>query len=334
MGEASPPAALSAGVALCTYNGARHLAEQFESILAQNRMPDEIVVSDDGSTDGTVELIREFLHRAAERGIAVRYLGDGVRRGVTPNFALAIASCGSDVIVLSDQDDVWHADRLGVALESFERDPGLLLRHENARLVDERGQALGRTLFDALAVPPEDRSRINRGQGFGAYLRRNIATGATMSFRRVLYPLAAPLPEEWVHDEWLAIVAAAVGRVEVTDNCLVDYRQHGTNVIGAPARTLRYRMARMLETSQARNAGLAARSVVLADRLGAIDTVSDQVRAAARAKAQFEFERAALPAARIGRIRGVLRASRGGRYSHFASQGMLDMLRDVLQRAA
>lgn len=334
MGDASRPIVLSVGIALCTYNGARHLAEQFASILGQDRLPDEIVISDDGSTDGTVPLIEELLQRAAERGITVRYLGDGVRRGVTANFALAIASCSSDVIVLSDQDDVWHADRLSRALASFERDPGLLLRHENARLVDERGRALGRTLFDALAVPPGDTRRINDGDGFAAYLRRNIATGATMSFRRELYSLAAPLPDEWVHDEWLAIVAAALGRVEVTGECLVDYRQHGTNVIGVPAGTLRYRMARMLDTSQARNAALAARCLVLVDRLGASDTVSEEVRAAARAKAQFESERAALPAARIGRVLGVLRAGRGGRYRRFASQGRLDMLRDVLQRAA
>lgn len=323
--------ALTVAVALCTHNGAKYLRGQLESILAQGRRPDEIVVSDDASTDDTELIVREALGDAAALGISAKYLGGGPRLGVTANFERAIAACGTDVVVLCDQDDVWHPSRISGAVDAFERSGALLFRHENARLVDERGTPLGLSLFEALGVTRSDRDRINRGDAFAAYLRRNLATGATVSFRRSLFDRAAPLPGEWVHDEWLAMIAAATGRVEVSADISVDYRQHGSNVIGVAAPTLRYKFRRMLATAPDRNAILAARARVLADRLAGMDGIATGMLAAAEAKARFEAERAGLPRPRFRRIAGILRANRVGRYRRFASQGALDMLRDFVK---
>jgi hypothetical protein len=325
--------ALTTAVALCTYNGARFLGAQLASILAGERLPTEIVIADDGSTDATLEVVAEWAPRARARGIRVQVLaGDNV--GVTANFARAIAATSSDIVVLSDQDDVWHPPRLSAAVAAFAANPDLLLHHSDARLVDESGADLGMTLFQGLSVSEAELAGISGGSAFDVYLRRNVATGATVAFRRSLFDRAAPLPPEWIHDEWLAIIAAATGAVAVTTDALIDYRQHGSNVIGVQEPTLAYKVQRMLATSPERNTTLARRARVLADRLAALPAsypVSASVRDAAEEKARFEGIRATLPAARIARLPTVLRAARGSRYARFASQGTLDIVRDLLQ---
>lgn len=337
--------ALTSAVALCTYNGERFLLTQLDSILAGNTLPTEIVIADDGSTDSTLRIVEQWAPRASALGIRVEVIA-GANVGVTANFARAIGATSSDIVVLSDQDDAWHPPRLQVALDAFQGDDTLLLHHGNARLVDRDGDDLGLTLFGGLSVSEAEIAGINAGTAFDVYLRRNVATGATVAFRRELFERAAPLPEGWLHDEWLAIIAAATGTVAATTQTLIDYRQHGSNVVGVEEPTLAYKVKRMLATSPERNIALAERSRVLADRLagmptaantdaaadgGSVGGVPAAVRDAARAKARFERIRAGLPAARILRLPTVLRAARGGGYQRFASQGLLDIARDLLQ---
>jgi glycosyltransferase involved in cell wall biosynthesis len=331
---------VTVSVALCTYNGERFLERQLGSILDGTTLPNEIVVADDGSTDGTAAIVRTMLASAEQRGITVRFLDDGGHLGVTANFARAIAACSSDVIVLSDQDDIWHQDRLRDVVATFEARPRLLLQHADARLIDASDAPLDLTLFEALGVTADDRATINSGDGFARYLRRNLATGATVAFRRILFVVASPLPTEWVHDEWLAIIAAASGEVDVRNAQVIDYRQHGSNEIGVAAPTLRYKIQRMLSTSAERNAALARRSAVLAERLAAMPAVSTAHRDAAATKARFEGARAALPVGRAARAASIMAANRIGRrslgapggYATYASQGRLDMVRDLVQK--
>ena len=320
-------------VALCTFNGDRFIVEQLNSIIAGGRLPDQVVISDDGSTDSTLDLVHQWMPRAEARGIQVRLLTDGPRVGVTANFAHAIEATTGDIVVLCDQDDRWHHNRLDHVAQVFADSPGLLLEHGDADLVDEAGSPLGNTLFQNLRVSAVERASINGQDALGAYLRRNLATGATVAFRRELFAAAVPLPAQWVHDEWLAIVAAATGRVAVNEDRLIDYRQHGSNQIGVKEPTLVYRITRMLATAPDRNAVLATRSEILATRLAGQPGVSAKDRARASAKARFERARAELPALRIARLRGILTLLVRGDYRRYASQGQLDALRDVAKVA-
>jgi glycosyltransferase involved in cell wall biosynthesis len=158
--------AVTVSVALCTYNGERFFERQFASILAGEVLPTQIVVADDGSTDRTVDLVRIALAEAEQRGIAVTFLSDGPNVGVTANFSRAIAACSSDVIVLSDQDDLWRPSRIRDVATTFEARPQLLLQHADARLIDESDAPLGLTLFEALGITADDRAAINSGEGF------------------------------------------------------------------------------------------------------------------------------------------------------------------------
>src|SRR5215208_90703 len=96
-------------VAMCTYNGAQFVAEQLDSIAAQTRRPDELVVCDDGSDDATPEIIREFAHRAS---FPLRFYVNETNLGSTRNFERAISLCEGDFIALADQDDVWLPEKL------------------------------------------------------------------------------------------------------------------------------------------------------------------------------------------------------------------------------
>lgn len=315
-------------VALATFQGSPFLQEQVGSIVAQSRAPDEIVVADDGSTDDSLDIIRASLVHYPHIRLVV--LESRAGHGVTANFARALKASSGDLIALCDQDDTWHPDRLACAARVFDEHPEVALVNTNARLVDREGRSIGTTLFSALGITPALKRSLQRDP-FPVLLRRNLITGATMMIRRELLDSSFPLPSEWVHDEWLAIIAAATGRIQVLDELLVDYRQHGANQIGVALPTMSYRMSRMIEPDNGRASRLARRSQILALRLSGLPGASIRDRAAAEAKADFEAARATLPKARIARLSGVMRAARGGRYRTLASQGLLDIVRDLAQ---
>ena len=105
-------------VAICTYNGADFLSDQLESIIAQSRPPDQIVVCDDGSTDETQALLKRF---AATSPVPVSLHFNEKNFGSVKNFEKAISLCTGDVIALSDQDDVWRADKLQLIEDAFRK---------------------------------------------------------------------------------------------------------------------------------------------------------------------------------------------------------------------
>lgn len=316
-------------VALCTHNGAAYIADQLASIAGQSPAPAEVVLSDDASTDDTVAIARTVM--TEHPGIDFRVLENRPALGVTRNFEQAITACTGDLVALSDQDDLWHPGRLAVITAIFADRPELLLLHGDARLVDGTGAPLGHTLFEAIEVTKQERDQITSGSAYTALLRRNLVTGATTVFRRELVQHALPFPPSWVHDEWLAIVAAATGRVDFVPDALIDYRQHGANAIGATKLSFSGKVGRMMEPRGARNERLAANFAILRERLATLG-VTQNTLALADGKLAHERVRLAYPAARILRIGPVLREARTGRYRAF-SRSRMDIVRDLLQPA-
>lgn len=319
-------------VALCTHNGSAYIEEQLASILAQTLPPDQIVISDDASTDATLAIVRRVLDKADRESLEVHIFENARALGVTANFEQAVLRCTGDLIFLSDQDDVWHTDKLQKMADAFRATPRLLLVHTDALLVNADGQPLGTTLSQGLEVTDAERHGLLTGDAYRHFLKRNLATGATIGLRRTLLKRAAPFPDDWVHDEWLAMMAASTDALGYIPECLIDYRQHASNQIGVTRPTVMSKVRRVLQPRGGRNAYLARRAVALADRLssdpGGVTT--DKVEAA-RAKARFELFRQHLPGVRLLRIVPVVRAwSRHG-YSLYASQGNRDVIRDLLQ---
>lgn len=317
-------------VALCTYQGEAYLREQLESIAAQTVPPAEVVIADDGSTDGTVALIEDFTAHY-EGPIAFRLAFRDRAGGVTANFSRALSACTGELIALSDQDDVWHPDRLEAALERF-ADSSLLLLNADARLVDGAGHPLGDTLLRTLYVSRGDLDAFHARDGFPLLLARNTITGATTMLRRSLLDLALPIPEHWVHDEWFALLAAAHGGHDTLERAVIDYRLHGANQIGAAAPTVRHKVGQVLRSRGDRLAVLAQRGAAAAVRVEQTHAPAAVVELARR-KAAFEARRAAYPRSRWRRLGPVLREARRGDYRDLASQGAMDIVRDLLQPA-
>jgi glycosyltransferase involved in cell wall biosynthesis len=316
---------------MCTHNGARFVETQLASILDQTLPPAEIVLSDDASSDDTVRLAQELVERH-EGTTAFRVMHNPKPLGVTKNFEQAILATTGELIALCDQDDVWHPERLERIAAEFASRPNLTLLHGDARLVDEAGDPLGGTLFEALEVSQWERERISSGNAIDALIRRNLVTGATAVFRRTLLDRAVPFPVGWVHDEWLAIIAASTGIVDFIEQPLVNYRQHSANQIGASKLSFAGKVRRMLEPRRARNERLEANFTVLAERLANLDGVPDRVKHLALEKRDHEIARNAYPASRWRRPRWVAREYHTGRYA-LSAHGVADVVRDLLQRA-
>src|SRR5690606_34951467 len=195
-----------------------------------------------------------------------------------------------------------------------------LLVHAEARIVGADGSPSGGTLLGRLGASEEERAALVLGEGWPVLLRRNLVTGATAAIRRELLDMALPLGPSWVHDEWLAIIAASREAVALIDEPLIDYRVHGGNQIGAEARTLAYRVRRMLASRGDRLEGLARRGEELVERLEALGA-DEAVLADAHAKRDFDRERAAIPASRWRRNGPHRRAARGGHYALLRGHG-------------
>lgn len=219
-------------VVMATYNGKSYLAEQLDSVLSQLLPDDELIIVDDGSQDGTPELI-DALKSPLVR--VVRNLGN---LGVLATFERALMLSSKNIIFLCDQDDVWLAGKRAAFVSEFERDPSLLVVISDAELIDAQG---------AVTAPSFMALRGGFRGGFWATIFRNRYLGCSMALRRELLAVALPIPQSVpMHDMWLGALASAVGRVHYIAEPLMQYRRHGRNV--SPARSqswvkmLRWRM--------------------------------------------------------------------------------------------
>lgn len=318
-------------VAMCTYNGAQYIVEQLESMAAQTLLPAEIVVSDDGSTDGTVALLKQTWERLAEQSSEVRkvklsVLSNKTSLGVTKNFEQAIAATSKPYIFLADQDDIWFPTRLETEIAQLNVGAGFVFG--DAQLINESGERLGHSLFEALALTSSERTGIV-SRPVDVLIKRNIVTGATAAFSRSIFEKATPFPADWVHDEWLAMVAALTGERFAVTESLIGYRQHSSNQIGVKKNTLATRMAKLRAEGAERNARLLARITSLSERsveLGA----SHSALALIASSMKFQQARSAYPRNRAIRWVPVLGQVLTGRYFR-VSNGPRDVLRDLVQ---
>jgi hypothetical protein len=225
-------------VALCTFDGGAHLPPQLDSLLAQTRRPDEVVAFDDGSTDGTVAALERF---ATAAPFPVRVHANAEQLGPAQNFARAITACTGDLIACCDQDDVWLPHKLATLAERFDRQPDLGFASSDADAIDADDRPLGYRLWDSVGFTPRLRRRFAHDP-FGVLVRQNVVTGATLMFAARLRPLVLPVPPGWMHDGWIALLAAAIAPTVAVPDRLVQYRQHAHQSIGAERPSLRRQM--------------------------------------------------------------------------------------------
>lgn len=201
-------------IAMTTYNGERYLAEQLESFSAQTRLPDQLVIGDDGSSDGTLALLAAFAQRAP---FPVRVTANPVNLGPTRNFCETILRCDGDVILLCDQDDRWEPRKIATMLAHLAASPGCLLATHDAALMDGEGHLTGRTMGEQIAAA-------------GGNPARGLVAGCCMAIDVRLARLFDPPAPIHTHDAWISAIADRLGVRCWVDEPLIAYRRHGTNV--------------------------------------------------------------------------------------------------------
>jgi glycosyltransferase involved in cell wall biosynthesis len=315
-------------VVLCTYNGASYLPSLLDSLAAQHRPPDELVVSDDGSTDNTAHLVAEFAGRVP---FAVRWFQQERRLGPAANFVAAAEHARGEWIAFCDQDDVWHRDKLAHSLKVADERRDASAVFCNARLVGVTGQPLGRTLWQHVGFTRREQDAFAAGVPWDVLVRHPVVSGAGLMIHARVRDHLAPIAGDWLHDAWAALLAAASGRVIAMAAPFFDYRQHQGNVIGArqrtpadfwnTARTLD-RMA-YLETECRRWEALAERLACLPESRYKQMTVD-----AVASKAIHLMRRRDLPRSRARRWRDVWHEWRNGAYRRY-TKGWQPLLADL-----
>lgn len=229
-GNGAAPGTASAqplvAILLCSYNGARFLREQLDSIQAQTHPDWKVWVSDDGSSDGTLEILSEYRDAWGEARLQILR---GPSRGFAANFLSLVcrAEIQADYFSYADQDDVWAPDKLGRAIERLENLGTTLpaLYCSRTELVDEQGVSLG--LSPLFTQKPDFRNALVQNVGGGNTMVFNAAA------RQVLLAAGADLGVV-AHDWWTYLaVSAAGGHIVYDPEPTLLYRQHGGNLIGS-----------------------------------------------------------------------------------------------------
>ena len=201
-------------VCMATYNGEKYLKEQLDSILKQIKSSDELIISDDGSTDSTCTIIREYQKEYKNINLI-----DGPKMGVQKNFENALKKSKGDIIFLSDQDDIWMNNKVDVVLDAFQN-PNVVLTLHDAQIVDQNEQVIEDSFFE------------HRGSQSGLFknLWKNSYLGCCMAFHRRLLSKILPFPQvPLMHDIWIGLMALKYGRIGIIQEPLLLYRRHGGN---------------------------------------------------------------------------------------------------------
>jgi glycosyltransferase involved in cell wall biosynthesis len=315
-------------VAMCTYNGARFLREQLESIAAQRRVPDEMVICDDRSTDKSVEILKNFAQRAP---FPVSVQLNESNLGSTRNFEKAICACNGEIIALADQDDVWYPSKLERIEAVFMSRPSVGIVFSDADVIGADHNLLGFRLWQSVNFSAAQRKSISNGRSTEALLTRNVVTGSTMVFRAQYRDLTLPIPKSWVHDEWIALLVSAVSDLAAVDEPLIGYRKHPEQQIGP----LDFTLTELYAHAKKRGAGefrdLAQQYTLARDRLLAAGA-GPRLQAAIsglETKIEHLLARSQMNSKRLPRLPQIFDELRSRRY-HRYSNGWRSAVKDLL----
>lgn len=316
-------------IAMATFNGAGYLQAQLDSFSRQTRPPDELVVSDDSSWDGTLEILERFRHRA---GFPIRICRNATTLGYRANFEQVLSMCMGDVVFLSDQDDVWFDSKLEEMSAVLEQDPDLQVVLADMILTDSELRPSRYTQLGNI---------IDCGMPEASFV-----AGCATALRRRWLDLALPIPAGiTAHDNWIHRLAHALDARAVVHRPLQYYRRHGDNVSAAlsshPERITTWRAMLHHGLEDSTQAWSEELERVLATRkriaeageiLKALGLLGRQEQALQRLDAQSAaiVERIrSCRAGRLSRLPSVLGMLMRGRYRHFS--GWKSAIKDIVR---
>jgi glycosyltransferase involved in cell wall biosynthesis len=321
---------LSISIAMATCNGEQYLSAQLQSFVEQKRLPDELVICDDGSRDATVAMVERFCRTAP---FATRVLVNEENLGYVKNFERALAHCGGDLVFLSDQDDCWFSDKLAVMAQRFEQDARLFVLQADMVLADEH-------------LTPSRYTQLGNILALGQSADRFV-TGCGTALRRRWLDLALPVPVGLAlgHDDWFHRLAIPLGARAVIDRPLQYYRRHGYNssrwLASSPAGVSLLRGAREHGLRDASRGWRAERERIRAARsriadshrllceLGLAERQAPALARLSRREDAYDGRLQTLSGNRVARLPRLLRFWAGGHYDEFA--GWKSALKDLVR---
>jgi glycosyltransferase involved in cell wall biosynthesis len=213
-------------VAIATYNGERYLKDQLDSIINQTQKPDEIIVSDDNSTDSTLDILDEY----QAKGLIKFFLNPD--KGIVTNFKNAVSKCqNSNYIALSDQDDIWAIDKLELNISALNKIDDVNLPaivFSDLVVVDERDNLINHSFFKEIVNADPEIEKLE------SLMFSNKVIGCTTIFNQTMRQYFEDMPTECcMHDYWLALIGFTFGKHYYISKPLVRYRRHLNNVTDA-----------------------------------------------------------------------------------------------------
>lgn len=229
-------------IALATYNGEDFLREQLASLEAQSQAPDELVIVDDASTDGTPQLLQAFADAST---IPVTLVLRDEHLGTWATFEEALSACTGDIILICDQDDRWHRDKVAIMAARMAENPDALMAFSDAFLIDSQGRTIGRSRWRVAGLSPRVARRV-AVDALGPLFSHQAVSGCALALRAELLPAMLPFPGDihpalpvMMYDRWISLVASASAPVVAVPEKLVGYRIHPGQQIGIPALAVR-----------------------------------------------------------------------------------------------
>lgn len=200
-------------VCIATYNGERYIRQQIESIVCQLNVDDEIIVSDDGSTDGTLDIVKGIGDKR------IKIIEGPGRKSPILNFECALKASKGDFIFLSDQDDVWKPDKVEICMKWLKTYHCVV---SDAEVTDNRLKPLYPSLYDIM--------QVRQGRIYNT-IWKNGYTGCCMAFRRNILEASLPFPKNIpMHDIWIGNVAAYKYNVIFIPDRLIHFRRHENTI--------------------------------------------------------------------------------------------------------
>jgi glycosyltransferase involved in cell wall biosynthesis len=217
-------------VLLATYNGAEFLEEQLKSIVSQTFQSWRVIARDDGSVDATMDILERYAKGFPEK---IKIVRDGFHLGARGSFSALMKLSEAPYIAFCDQDDIWLPEKLAVLVSAVKQQEAIagnevaVLVHSDLEVVDKKMNRIAASFWAYQGIQPE-RNKL------GQLVLENTVTGCAMLFNRALLGRCDEVPEAaYMHDYWLTLIAAALGRIVFVRESLVRYRQHGNNTLGA-----------------------------------------------------------------------------------------------------
>lgn len=221
-------------ILLATYNGEKYLREQLYSIFAQSCDDFCILARDDGSKDGTVDILNEFAGKFPNKMKIIHT--ETATHSAKDNFIELINHASAEYVMLCDQDDFWKPDKISVSLKAMRlNDDGEpLLLHSDLEVADEE--------LNGISPSYNEMMGLNAGYiTLEKLLTYNCVTGCTIMMNKALYEMIKYPPSRMImHDWWIALCAEVFGRILYLDETTVLYRQHKDNVVGARKKDMIY----------------------------------------------------------------------------------------------